>query len=111
MPYGYAAEILHALFMGELLNTAMLAEMLVHHPLGGAIEGRPWTECGYALGLMSGRCGEAGRVIGHSGGGPFSVNAVYHFPDLPRPITVASFTNGRNEGIAEFAAIEAALRD
>lgn len=106
-----AAKILHALFMGELLNAPMLTEMLITHPLGGAIEGRPWTECGYALGLMSGRCGEAGRVIGHSGGGPFSVNAVYHFPDLPRPITVASFTDGRNEGVAEFAAIDAALRD
>ncbi|TMV79411.1 beta-lactamase family protein [Thioclava sp. BHET1] len=106
-----AAKILHALFMGELLNAPMLAEMLITHPLGGAIEGRPWTKCGYALGLMSGEYGSVGRVIGHSGGGPFCVNAVYHFPDLPRPITVASFTDGRDEGGAEFAAIEAALRD
>ena len=106
-----AVKILHALFMGELLNAPTLSEMRIHHPLGGAIEGRPWTECGYALGLMSGRCGEAGRVIGHSGGGPFSVNAVYHFPDLPTPITVASFTDGKNEGVAEFAAVKAALHD
>lgn len=80
--------------------------MLVLHPLGGAIEGRPWTECGYALGLMSGRCGVVGRSIGHSGGGPFSANAVYHFPDLDEQVTVASFTDGQNEGVAEFAAVE-----
>lgn len=106
-----AAKLLHALFSGKLLNASILAEMLIQHPLGGAIEGRPWTECGYALGLMSGRCGDVGRVIGHSGGGPFSVNAVYHFPDLKKPVTVASFTDGTDEGVAEFAAVEAAARD
>ena len=35
--------------------------------------------------------GAAGRAIGHSGSGPFCVNAVYHFPDLPVPVTVAVF--------------------
>ena len=85
--------------------------MLIRHPLGGAIEGRPWTECGYALGLMSGRCADVGHAIGHSGGGPFCVNAVYHFPDLKRPVTVASFTDGWQEGLAEFAAVQAALHD
>ncbi|MFN3721902.1 MAG: serine hydrolase domain-containing protein [Paracoccaceae bacterium] len=102
-----AAELLHALFMGRLLNSSMLTEMLIRHPLGGAIEGRPWTECGYALGLMSGRCGDIGRMIGHSGGGPFCVNAVYHFPDRKVPTTIASFTGGADEGVAEFAAVKA----
>ncbi|RLL72752.1 serine hydrolase domain-containing protein [Paenirhodobacter hankyongi] len=106
-----AARLLHALFMGRLLNAPRLAEMLIRHPLGGAIEGRPWTECGYALGLMSGRCADVGHAIGHSGGGPFCVNAVYHFPDLKRPVTVASFTDGWQEGLAEFAAVQAALHD
>lgn len=105
-----AARLLHGLFTGRLLQPATLAQMLVRHPLGGAIEGRPWTECGYALGLMSGRFGQAGRAIGHSGGGPFSVNAVYHFPDLDEPVTVASFTDGQDEGVAEFAALDCALR-
>lgn len=103
-----AARLLHALFTGRLLKAETLDRMLVRYPLGGAIEGRPWTECGYALGLMSGRCGPAGRMIGHSGGGPFSVNAVYHFPDLQEPVTVASFTDGQNEGVAEFAAVSCA---
>lgn len=102
---GDAARLLHAVFAGQLLKPASLRQMLTAIPVGGAIDGRPWTECGYGLGLMIGRMGEAGRAIGHSGGGPFSVNAVYHFPDRPTPRTVASFTDGRNEGLAEFAAV------
>ncbi|RWR34254.1 class A beta-lactamase-related serine hydrolase [Sinirhodobacter populi] len=100
-----AARILHGLFSGRLLSDEMLGGMMSRHPLGGVVEGRPWTECGYALGLMSGAFGNLGRAIGHSGGGPFCVNAVYHFPDLSEPVTVACFTDGDDEGAAEFAAL------
>lgn len=103
---GDAARLLHSLFSGQLLNSASLQQMMSTVPLGGAVEGRPWTECGYGLGLMSGRMGAAGRAIGHSGRGPFCVNAVYHFPDQSVPITVASFTDGQEEGQAEFAAVK-----
>ena len=41
-----------------------------------------------------------GKALGRSGGGPFSVNAAYHFPDFNDPITLASFT----DGVAEFVA-------
>jgi D-alanyl-D-alanine carboxypeptidase len=58
---------------------------------------------------MIGEMGQAGRAIGHSGGGPGCVNAVYHFPDLPRPVTVAAFTEGTDEGAAEFLAARTAL--
>lgn len=83
--------------------------MLDAKPLGGPIAGRPWMTCGYALGLMSGTVEIAGKAVGHSGGGPFSVNAIYHFPDVLDPITVASFTDGADEGVAEFAATSFAL--
>lgn len=106
-----AARMMQALFAGRLLRTESLSRMRKTHPLGGALPGRPWTEHGYATGLMSGRAGAAGRAIGHSGAGPFSVNAVYHFPDLPRPVTVACFTDGRDEGVAEHAAVRLALPD
>ncbi|WP_244212695.1 serine hydrolase domain-containing protein [Rahnella woolbedingensis] len=96
-----AARLLHGLFTGKLLSAASMAEMQVTIPLGGALEGRPWTECGYALGLMSGPMGTAGRSVGHSGGGPSCVNAVYHFPDLREPVTGACFTDGHHEGVAE----------
>ncbi|MBE9635637.1 beta-lactamase family protein [Salipiger pacificus] len=103
-----AARLLHAVFRGALLPPRSLRQMLVRHPLGGAIAGRPWTDCGYALGLMSGAFGAAGRAIGHSGAGPFCANAVYHFPDAPRPVTVASFGPGPSEAPAEQAAVRLA---
>jgi D-alanyl-D-alanine carboxypeptidase len=105
-----AARLLHALFSGQILGPASLHAMLERHELGGAIAGRPWTLCGYGLGLMCGRMGDAGTALGHSGGGPHGVNAIYHFPDLAPPITVASFTDGENEGLAETEAVSIALR-
>lgn len=87
----------------------MLHQMLRARPLGEAIDGRPWTQHGYALGLMTGRCGPAGRMLGHSGGGPFSVCAIYHLRNRPSPVTVACFAEGRDVGVAESAAVAAAL--
>jgi CubicO group peptidase (beta-lactamase class C family) len=101
---GAAAMVLHALFSGAILTPESLHQMMQRHDLGGAVTGRPWTRCGYALGLMSGEMGAAGRAIGHSGGGPFGVNAVYHFPDLNMPVTAATFAPGVNEGVAEHEA-------
>ncbi|MEP3329171.1 serine hydrolase domain-containing protein [Sedimentitalea sp.] len=105
-----ASRLLHALFAGGLLQAETLAEMLDRRSLGGPVPSRPWTDCGYALGLMSGAMDGAGRAIGHSGGGPFSVNAVYHFPDLEDAMTVACFTDSTDEGVAEYAAAEIARR-
>jgi hypothetical protein len=38
------------------------------------------------------------------------VNAVYHFPDLLRPVTVASFTDAHDEGVAEWEALRIVSR-
>ncbi|MGZ5983957.1 MAG: serine hydrolase domain-containing protein, partial [Caulobacteraceae bacterium] len=100
-PPADAARLLHAVLNGELLSAASLDDMLGRFtPLGGALPGRPVTEQGYGMGFMIGRMGEAGRVIGHNGAGPGSVNAVCCFPDLPRPATVAVFTEGEDEQLA-----------
>ncbi|MGV8989155.1 MAG: serine hydrolase domain-containing protein [Cypionkella sp.] len=99
-----AARLLHALCVEDFLRPATYDQMRDTRWLGGSISGRPWTQCGYALGLMAGIMEGAGAAIGHSGGGPFSVNAVYHFPDAPDPVTVACFTDGTDVGVAEFAA-------
>lgn len=99
-----AAHILHAVIGGRLLSSGSLEQMLKSHRLGGALEGRPWTECGYGLGMMDGMMGSAGRALGHSGGGPFSVCAIYHFPDRPRPVTIAAFADGVDVSVAERAA-------
>jgi D-alanyl-D-alanine carboxypeptidase len=105
-----AAVILDALFAGRILPPELLETMLQRHDLGGAIPGRPWTSCGYALGLMSTVVGDVGRAIGHTGGGPHSTNAVFHFPDLAAPVTVATFTHGEDAGAVEAEAVATALR-
>lgn len=106
-----AARLLHALFRGELLQPASVEAIFERSTrLGDGIQGRPWTKHGYALGLMCGSMGEAGRAWGHSGGGPHSSNAVYHFPDLARPITVACFSDSEADGLAEFEALSIARR-
>lgn len=103
-----AAKLLQGLFSGRLIGAKALAQMQVRYPLGGAIEGRPWTECGYGIGLMMGAMAQAGRAVGHSGGGPSCVNAVYHFPDVKDPLTVACFTAGSHEGVPEAEAVRLA---
>ena len=104
-----AAKLLHALFQGQILTSDSVKAMLDTYRLGGAIPGRPWSEFGYGLGLMSGKVDGVGRVIGHSGAGPFSVSAVYYFPDIASPVTVATFMEGRDEGPAEFGAVRLAV--
>jgi CubicO group peptidase (beta-lactamase class C family) len=105
-----AARLIHGLIDGTLLSASTLDGMRQSIPLGGALEGRPWTDCGYGLGLMIGRMGHVGTALGHSGGGPFCTNAVYHFPDRVHPVTVASFSEGQTEGQAEFEAVAIASR-
>lgn len=103
-----AARLLHAVFAGQVVDLDTLAQMSDDIPLGGPIEGRPWTRCGYGAGLMIGEVGSVGRTLGHSGAGPFCVNAVYHFPDMETPLTVASFAAGCDEGVAEHEAVRLA---
>lgn len=105
-----SAKVMHALVHGQILQRDSLSAMMERYELGGALPGRPWTACGYGLGLMSGQMGEVGRAIGHSGGGPGCVNAIYHFADAAVPITVAVFTDGADEGLAEFEAASIASR-
>ncbi|HYC68960.1 serine hydrolase domain-containing protein [Brevundimonas sp.] len=103
-----AAGLLHAVLGGALLESpSVLLERRTS--LDTASRAGPWTECGYALGLMIGRMGEAGRAIGHSGAGPGGTAAVYHFPDLDRPVTVAAFTDDPDEGVAEAEALAVAV--
>lgn len=103
-PASEAARLLQALLAGDLLKPDTLGQMLDREIVGGPLPGRPWTLCGYGLGLMSGSMGAAGTAIGHSGSGPFSVSAVYHFPDRADPVTVACFVSGTNAGVAEHEA-------
>jgi len=100
---GDAVRFLHSLMSGDVLPRELLTEMTTPHPIGEhSLPGRPWETTGYGLGLMIGRMASAGIAIGHSGGGPGSVSAVYHFGDRPTPCTVAAFATGDQEATAEY---------
>lgn len=97
-----AVSFLHSLMAGDVLPPELLTEMTTSHAISkGSLPGRPWETIGYGLGLMIGRMASAGIAMGHSGAGPGSVSAVYHFRDRPRARTVAAFAAGDHEGIAE----------
>lgn len=105
-----AARLLHALFEGALLPPAVVATMHERFtPLGDAPPGHPETGIGYGMGLMLGRMDAAGRIWGHAGAGPGCVNALCHFPDLEPAITVAVFTDGEDDGRAQWEARSIAI--
>jgi CubicO group peptidase (beta-lactamase class C family) len=105
-----AARLLHAVFNGSLLLPTSVGVMFERSTiLEGVPPDRPWTQRSYALGLMTGTMVDAGRAWGHTGAGPHSANAVYHFPDLDRPVTAATFSNAESEGPVEFEAAAIAV--
>jgi hypothetical protein len=94
---------------GDVLPPELLTEMTTSHAISEEpLPGRPWQTTGYGLGLMIGRMASAGIVMGHSGAGPGSVSAIYHFRDRPRACTVAAFATRDHEGMAENEAVRRA---
>ena len=96
-----AALFLDGLLAGRLLRPALLQAMLESRPIGGPVEGRPWRTPAYGLGLMTDVVPPPGRCMGHSGAGPGSVGAAFHFPDLDPPRTTAAFVPVGDVGIVE----------
>lgn len=96
-----AVAFLSGVLTGGALSQASLNALLNIHVLEGAPPGRPWVQTGYGLGLMIGSMDGVGRVVGHSGGGPDTVSAVYAFLDLPGRPTTAAFAQGHDEGVVE----------
>jgi toxin FitB len=102
-PPSDAASFLHSLMSGDVLPPELLTEMTTCHPISEqSLPGRPWETTGYGLGLMIGRMASAGIAMSHSGAGPGSVRAVYHFGDRPSPCTVAAFAMGDEESATEY---------
>jgi len=100
-----AALFLHRLMSGGLVSGELLAAMRTPFALGGPGEGRPWRTAGYGLGLMVDVASPRGRCIGHTGGGPGSVAAAYHFPDLDPPRTAAAFAPVEDPAVVERAVL------
>jgi CubicO group peptidase (beta-lactamase class C family) len=104
-----AALLLHRLLTGALLPPSLLDQMRDAYPLPGPVVGRPWSAPGYGLGLMIGTTTNGRRAIGHTGGGPGSVIAVYHLPDEQPPCTQAAFASGSDQARVENVACRPAL--
>jgi D-alanyl-D-alanine carboxypeptidase len=100
-----AVLFLDGLLAGRLLEPALLQAMLESRPVGGPVEGRPWRTPAYGLGFMTDVVPPRGRCIGHTGGGPGSAAAAYHFPELDPPRTTAVFAPVDDVGIVERAAL------
>jgi len=100
-----AALFLHRLMIGRLVPGELLAAMRAPYTLGGPVEGRPWRTAGYGLGLMVDLASPRGRCLGHTGQGPGSVAAAYHFPDLDPPRTTAAFAPVEDQAVVERAVL------
>jgi CubicO group peptidase (beta-lactamase class C family) len=105
-----AALFMHRLLGGALLPPNLHAAMQDYRTLAGVPPGRPWRSAGYGLGLMMPSAEHVGSAIGHTGQGPGSVAAVYRFPDLDPPRTVAAFAPTEDQSVVEAAVLEAAVR-
>jgi len=103
-------RFMHGVFTDALLPPSLRDQMRHRHPVVAELKDRPWRTAGYGLGLMMDIASPLGLCIGHSGQGPDSVSAAYHFPDLDVPLTVAAFAPTDDQGIAERAVLEEAAR-
>jgi len=86
-----AASFLHRLPFGPFLAPHLKTELLNPVSLGGPFPGRPFIVPSYGLGLMLDSKNPLGLVVGHTGHGPGSTAAIYSFPDLRVPRTLAAF--------------------
>jgi CubicO group peptidase (beta-lactamase class C family) len=103
-----AARLLHRLFTTSYLSQASRAAMFDSVPLPFALAGRPFVQPTPGTGLMIDPKSRRGMMYGHTGGGPGSVCAVYRFPDLAPPRTVAAFADNDDEAAIERAVLDLA---
>jgi len=107
-PPAEAALFMHRLLRGDLLPPHLHAAMLERRAIDVPLEGRPWLSAGYGLGLMMSTAATGGPALGHGGQGHDSVAAVWHFPELDPPRTVAAFAPTEDPAVVERAALKAA---
>ena len=102
-----AALLLDRLLRGDLLSSASLRAMRESFRLGAPIPGRPWQAPGYGLGLMIDTTAPP-SFMGHTGQGPSSTGAVYHFPAPATAVTAAAFAPVDDQGLVEQRVVEIA---
>lgn len=92
-----ACRFLHSLANGHILNQSMMNELLMAYELNFDIGNRPWKRPSYGLGVMMDL---SNHSFGHTGMGPDSVIAVYHFPHLN--VTAGVSMDTQDQGVVEF---------
>lgn len=101
-----AALLLDRLLRGDLLSPSSLRAMRESFRLGEPIPGRPWQAPGYGLGLMIENTPP--RFMGHTGGGPSSAAAVYHFAAPGAVVTASAFSPCDDPGLVEHRVVDIA---
>jgi CubicO group peptidase (beta-lactamase class C family) len=102
-----AALLLDRLLRGDLLSPSSLRAMRESFRLGEPIRGRPWQAPGYGLGLMIETTAPP-RFMGHTGGGPSSAAAVYHFAAPGAVVTASAFSPCDDPGLVEHRVVDIA---
>lgn len=105
-PLQEAALLLDRIMSGPLLPQHLSDAMLDCRSVGGPVAGRPWLSPGYGLGVMAGGVDTGMSVVGHTGGGPGSVIAVYRNAAAPTPLCCATFSAGNDAGKVEREAMQ-----
>lgn len=85
-----AARLLHSISSFEIIEAGTLSEMLNPYKLNVNVGNRPWRNPAAGLGLMMDCNDDDIESYGHTGQGPGSTIAVYHFTKS-EPITIAVF--------------------
>jgi CubicO group peptidase (beta-lactamase class C family) len=104
-----AGLLLHRLQTSDLLPQHLRDEMNAGVPVGDPGADRPWRLAAYGLGVMTGIATNGLRVIGHTGGGPGSGIAVYHFPEGSKTAVVFIGGSRANEAERESFALGAEI--
>ncbi|WP_157950003.1 serine hydrolase domain-containing protein [Vallitalea okinawensis] len=96
-----ACIFLDYLASGKIISSDMLEHMKDAYMIPFDIGNRPWQKPGYGLGLMIDAVEGRFHSFGHTGSGPGSTIAVYHFPNVNSGMTVAATSESSDQSIVE----------
>lgn len=104
----YAVQFLDSLAEGKIISKDTFKKMCESHKIDFDIGDRPWKNPGYAYGLMTDERLGIMRSFGHTGSGPGSTIAVYHFPNGKNKVTVASSKIDEEQSVSEYEVVKIA---
>lgn len=96
-----ACIFIDKLASGEIINKSSFNKMKEPYELNFEMGNRPWSKPSYSYGMMVDNQEGILHSYGHTGGGPGSVVAVYHFPNGRDKVTIASYSSVEDESIVE----------